>query len=437
MQAPKVKAVNSFAALMHTAYYVITFPAHSALRITHYGLSIALIALFAAACQSAPNDPNTLRLTGSLEATKVTVATEVGGRVTNIAVDEGDAVEAGQVVVKLDDAALTVQIKQAQAAVSAAEANLAQVKAGARQEAIDAAQAALNQTLAERDGAAATYSNTVAIRDNPQQIVAQLDTARSGVQLAEQNVVVMQSRLAEARYWRDFYDKDTTRHATLDKQIAIAQNNLDAAQAQLDGAKAQAAGLEAMRRAPVALQSQVNGARSAYSMTLANAAVAAASLVELKAGAASEDVALAEAQLHQAQAQLKLAQSYLSRATLTSPLKGVVAQRSAQIGETLQPGSVLLSIMNFDEVNLVVYVPQTDLPRVQLGDKVQVYPDAYPAETFEGEVAAIARQAQFSSRDTQAQEDRANVVFAVKVKLLNTDHRLKPGMAGDVVFALK
>jgi HlyD family secretion protein len=74
---------------------------------------------------------------------------------------------------------------------------------------------------------------------------------------------------------------------------------------------------------------------------------------------------------------------------------------------------------------------------VRLGDKVKVYADAYPAETFEGEVTAIARQAQFSSRDTQAQEDRANVVFAVKVKLLNTDHRLKPGMAGDVVFALK
>jgi multidrug resistance efflux pump len=110
--------------------------------------------------------------------------------------------------------------------------------------------------------------------------------------------------------------------------------------------------LEAMRRAPVALQSQVNGARSAYSLTLANVAVATASLADLKAGAALEDVALAEAQLHQAQAQLKLAQSYLSRATLTAPLTGVVAQRSAQIGETLQPGSALLSIMNFDEVKL-------------------------------------------------------------------------------------
>jgi HlyD family secretion protein len=431
MQATRIKTKDSFVSLVRIAYCVDR-------RNTHYALRIALLVLFLlAACQSAPDDPNMLRLTGSIEATQIAIVAEVGGRVTSIAVDEGDAVEAGQVVVKFDAAALAVQVKQAQAAVKAAEANLAQIKAGARQEAIDAAQAMLNQTLAERAGAAATYSNTQAIRNNPQQIVAQLDAARSGVKLAEQNVVVMQSRLAEARYWRDFYASDTARHATLDKQIAIAQSNLEAAQAQLGGAKAQVAALEAMRRAPVALQSQVNGARSAYSLTLANVAVATASLADLKAGAALEDVALAEAQLHQAQAQLKLAQSYLSRATLTAPLTGVVAQRSAQIGETLQPGSALLSIMNFDEVKLVVYVPQTDLPRVRLGDKVKVYADAYPAETFEGEVTAIARQAQFSSRDTQAQEDRANVVFAVKVKLLNTDHRLKPGMAGDVVFALK
>ncbi|HEY4720261.1 MAG TPA: biotin/lipoyl-binding protein, partial [Anaerolineae bacterium] len=203
MQATNLKAMDSFVSLVHIAYCVNR-------RNTHYALRIALLVLvLLAACQSAPDDPNLLRLTGSIEATKITVAAEVGGRVTSIAVDEGDAVEAGQVVVTFDPAALTVQVKQAQAAVKAAEANLAQVKAGARKEAIDAAQAMLNQTLAERDGAAATYSNTLAIRDNPQQIVAQLDAARSGVKLAEQNVVVMQSRLAEARYWRDFYAKDT------------------------------------------------------------------------------------------------------------------------------------------------------------------------------------------------------------------------------------
>jgi len=88
-------------------------------------------------------------------------------------------------------------------------------------------------------------------------------------------------------------------------------------------------------------------------------------------------------------------------------------------------------------VTLVVYMPQENLPRVQLGAPVQVTVDAYPGETFQGQVAFIARQAQFSARDTQTREDRANVMFAVKVRLPNADHRLKAGMTADGVIELR
>jgi HlyD family secretion protein len=388
------------------------------------------------ACQPRVNG-NTLRLSGVIEATQVKLIAELGGRVVEIGADEGDAVQAGQTLVRFDDAALQAQVKQAQAAVRAAEANLAQVKAVARSEEIAAAQAALLQAQAERDGALSAYKDTVAILDNPQELLAQIDAARTAARLAEQNVAVAQTKLAEARWWREFYDDDKGRRNSLDKQIAIAQSDLGAAQAQLDGANAQVKALEAMRRAPVTLQAQANGAHSAYTMTVASVWVAEAALAELKAGAPPEEIALAEAQLHQAQAQLKQAQAYLVRATVDTPLAGIVESRSAHVGETVQPGATLMTVMNLDEVNLVVYVPQTQLPRVQLGAPVQVYVDAYPGQTFVGQVAFIARQAQFTSRDTQQQEDRANVVFGVKVRLSNTDHRLKAGMTADAVIELR
>jgi HlyD family secretion protein len=388
-------------------------------------------------CQSnAVAESGTLRLSGVLEATKVNVVSEAGGRITQIAADEGDTVKAGQPIVALDDASLAVQVKQAQAAVAAAEANLAQVKAGARAEAIDAAQAALQQAQADRAGAFVAYSDTLKIRDNPQELSAQIDAARSGVTLAEQAVSVAQTKLAEAKYWRDFYDNDHGKRETLDKQIAIAQKNLEAAQAQLDGAKAQVAALGAMRSTPIALQAQVNSASHAYTMSLASVRMAAASLAELKAGASPEDIALAAAKLHQAQAQLKLAQAYASRATIAAPLAGSVSERSAHVGETIQPGGALLSIVNLDEVDIVIYVPQEYLPRVRLGDEVKVYVDAYPDESFAGTIVSIAQQAQFSSRDTQAKEDRANIVFAVKIHVPNGDHRLKAGMTADAEIDL-
>ncbi len=390
--------------------------------------------LAATACQPGANS-GTLALSGVIEATQATVVAQVGGRVVEIAADEGDSVQAGQALVRLDDAALQVEVKQALAAVSAAEASLAQVMSGARKEDIAVAQAQLAQTQAERDGAALAYRDAGKILNNPQQLLAQTDAARTAVTLTEQSVAVAQSKLAEARWWRDFYDGEPGRRASLNKQIATAQYNLEAAQALLDGAKAQVKALEAMRYAPVTLRAQVNSARSSYSMTLASVSVAEAALAELKAGSSPEEIALAKAQLHQAQVQLELAQAYQSRAVVRAPLTGVIVSRSTRVGEIAQPGAALLSVVNLDKVTLVVYVPQTELPRVQPGAAVQVSVDAYPGQVFTGQVTSIARQAEFTPRDIQAREDRTNVVFAVKVRLPNADHRLKAGMTGDAVIA--
>jgi HlyD family secretion protein len=400
-----------------------------------YALLVTL--LLVTACQSNGSTAPANRFSGVIEGTKVNVVTEIGGRIASLMADEGDTVTVGQSIVTLDEAALASQVKQAQAAVSAAEANLAQVKAGSRAEAIEAAAAAVQQAEAEQAGAAMTLRNTLKLRDNPQQLDAQLDAARSGVKLAEQTVSIAQTKLTEARYWRDFYDNDNSKHETLDKQIGIAQKNLEAAQAQLRGAKAQLGALQIMRSNPVGLQAQVNQASSAYSLTVASAAVAAANLADMKAGPTPEDIGVAEAKVQQAQAQLKLAQAYQSRAQIAAPLTGLVTRRSAHLGETVQPGAPLLSIVNLDTVDMIVYVPQAELPRVKIGSPVKVYADAYPNEAFAGEVASIAQQAQFSPRDTQTKDDRTNIVFAVKVRLPNSDGRLKAGMTADAEIELQ
>jgi HlyD family secretion protein len=438
MQDARGKMMNQYW-IGRGTWYVVRKSRYAHLHcIKRSALQVLLVTLLlVTACQSTNGTAQANRFSGVIEGTKVNVMTEIGGRIVSLAADEGDPVTVGQPIVTLDDAALISQVKQAQAALSAAEANLAQVKAGSRQEAIDAAAAAVQQAQAEQAGAALTLSNTLKIRDNPQQIDAQLDAARSGVKLAEQGVAVAQTKLDEARYWRDFYNNDKSKRETLDKQIGIAQKDLEAAQAQLNGAKAQLAALQAMRSNPVGLQAQVNQASSAYSLTVASAAAAAADLADLKAGPTSEDVAIAEAKVQQAQAQLKLAQAYQSRAQIAAPLTGLITERSAHVGETAQAGAPLLSIVNLDTVDMIVYVPQAQLPRVKIGSPVNVYADAYPNDVFTGEVVSIAQQAQFSPRDTQTKDDRTSIVFAVKVRLANADGRLKAGMTADAEIELK
>ena len=105
--------------------------------------------------------------------------------------------------------------------------------------------------------------------------------------------------------------------------------------------------------------------------------------------------------------------------------------RSVQEGEMAIPSQSLLTIANLDEVRLTIYIPETQIASVKVGQKVSVHVDSFPARTFTGQVTFIAPQAEFTPRNTQTQDERARLVFAIKVTITNTDHALKPGMPAD------
>jgi multidrug resistance efflux pump len=127
----------------------------------------------------AANARGALSGSGTIEAEDVLITAEVGGRIKSLAVEEGQEVTAGQTLAQLDTALLEAQLDQARAAVGVAEANLAQLKAGSREEEIAAAQAQVDQARAARDGAAKAYENTQKILKNPQELDAQVAQARA------------------------------------------------------------------------------------------------------------------------------------------------------------------------------------------------------------------------------------------------------------------
>ncbi len=127
----------------------------------------------------AANARGALSGSGTIEAEDVLITAEVGGRIRALAVDEGQEVTAGQTLAQLDTALLEAQLDQARAAVGVADANLAQLKAGSREEDVAAAQAQVDQARAARDGAAKAYENTQKILNNPQELDAQVAQARA------------------------------------------------------------------------------------------------------------------------------------------------------------------------------------------------------------------------------------------------------------------
>ncbi len=150
---------------------------------------------------------------------------------------------------------------------------------------------------------------------------------------------------------------------------------------------------------------------------------------QLKVLQAQEEKAAAG--LNAAHAALDLVRTQAANATITSPLSGVVLARNFNEGETIFPGTSIFTISDLKTAWLKIYVPEREVGRISLGARADVSVDTYPGKVFSGNVTWIASKAEFTPRNIQTKDDRAQLVFAVKITLNNEDEQLLPGMPAD------
>jgi multidrug efflux pump subunit AcrA (membrane-fusion protein) len=408
-------------------------------------------------------------VSGFIEAEDIRVAAETSGRITRITVDEGDFVPAGQVLVELDTALLDADGRQAEAKIATATAHLVKVKAGVRAEEIAKAEAAV--VVAEANAAAAYthWQDAITLRDNPQELDRQIDAARTALELAELKIAaatplkdagealweLRRQQWGKAQEGLDWSVKlpggdKMSGHSDFPEGVkqdtGVAWNyagadmwaawvDLNSAVAERDDAEIRLNDLLRLRNDPQEAQLKVAQAEATYNTALAEVEVAKARLAILKAGPRAEQVAVAQAQVEQAEAALTALQVQREKRTLIAPLSGWVVERVAHEGEMTVPGKPLLTLADLTNLTLTVYVPEPDIGTVSIGQKVKVFVDTFPGEPFTGRVTYISAEAQFTPKNIQTKEERANTVFAVKIKLENEDQRLKPGMPADAIFA--
>ena len=374
---------------------------------------------------------------GSIEAETVAVTAELGGRIIEIMVDEGDEVTLGQILVELDKSDLLAQQAQLEATVATAKANLESVSASARPEDVAVAKAQLAQAETARDGAKMIWETTKNLVDNPHELEAQINQGQARVTEAEKSLEMAQVNLKRANIQAEVASRNQLDHRALVQnevaqyQLQAAQVGVEMAEVAQEGAKQQVEHLTRLRDRPLSLIAQANAAEAAYKQAEAAVLAAKANLVATKADPTPEDVAVAQAQLLEAEAALDAIQVQLDKLTLTAPRDGLISQKLVNPGELAAPGAVLLELSDIDTVDLTVFIPETRIGQVKIGQKALVYVDAYKDEVFKGAVSFIAHEAEFTPRNVQTQEERVNLVFAVKITLDNADHRLKPGMPAD------
>lgn len=381
--------------------------------------------------------PGAIVGSGTIEAEELAITSELGGRIVAIHADEGEEVDAGMLLVELDTADLLAQRSQLEAAVSTARANLAETNAGPREEEIAAAEAELNKAIVSAEVAKEVWQEAKKLVANPQEIEINLEDMKSELAIAEKEVEMARASLQEAQILRDEALRNQSGNAAIvaqqvaQKQVEAAEVGVETAEAYRDGVKAQIVWLQKMLDYPVELVVNESRAEAAYNLAMASIEVAQANLAAVSAAPRQEDVKIAGAKLQEAEAALAKVDVYLDQLSLEAPRDGIVTERSAEVGELAAPGAVLMTVGDLEEVKLTVFIPETQIGRVQEGQSAKVYVDAYPGEVFEGVVTYISPEAEFTPKNVQTKEERVNLVFAVKICLDNPDHRLKPGMPAD------
>lgn len=390
----------------------------------------------------AGQEEGVIRASGTIEAEEVLVSPELGGRVMEVVVEEGQRVEPGQVLVRLDESVLLSQLGQALAILEAAKANLEAVSAGPRETVVRRAEAAVAQAKAQYEGALSAWWHARNIRENPQELDARIDEARTQVELARQELDAARARLKAAEIVRDRYKNDGSlegkeRYRIESERVQAAQAQVEAAESGLRAAQATLRLLQQIRENPVSLEVQVKAAEAQAKVAKAGVRMAEAGLALVKAGPRPEEVEMAAAQVEQAEAAVALVRAQLEKQTLRAPVGGVVSSLLVEVGEVALPGSTACILANLDEVELVLYVPEAQIGWVQVGQEAEVTVDSFPGRIFLGHVSYIAQEAEFTPRNVQTEEERVKTVFAVKVRIPNPDGSLKAGMPADAVIRVR
>lgn len=431
-------------------------------------LALAAAGYWYVELRPAQDGSTALQASGTIEVSQVQISPEVGGKVLEVYAAEGQALQRGQPLLRLDDTLMQAQLDQARAALSQAQANYALVAAGAPPEqrlvAVRAAELELLQAeqaledLNETAGlAAAAASLAVAEADRELDRATQYldnllgDAPQADVDAAHAAVVLARKQLDDAQEdFRPYENKaeDNLVRAQLQTRLAAAQkaydnlvtryNNVTGTANQYELALAQAAQaaaqakLDDARRTEEKLQNGPDP--DVLALAQARVALAQAHLDAARAGPSEEQLALAQAQVESAREAVGTLELQLEKLLLLAPADALVMLSTVQPGEFVTPGALLFTLGLQDELSITIYVSEDRYGQISLGQQAQVQVDSFPLKSFPAVVTYIADRAEFTPRNVQTEEGRKNTVFAIQLSVDDPAGLLKSGMPADVIF---
>ena len=368
----------------------------------------------------------------------INLSAKVPGRIIKLLADEGDSVQAGQVLVELEKKDYAAAQAQALAALEAAKQELARAitqlsltKERVLQ-GIGVAQASWREA---GEGLKFAEDDAVLTADR---VDKEIDRARASLQ-------AVRARVLEAKATLDNAQKEFARNQELFRQKYIAESARDAAetawqvaetkyQAAIENEReslSQLALAEANQRSVTLKQSQTRISEQILQRSRLNLALAEEEKMQITLQ--EKNMELLQAKVREVEAAYQQAEIRLQETTIVSPIRGVISKRLADQGQMVQPGQPLLVVNNPEEKWVVANVEETKVRRVHKGAKAKVEADAFPGRTFDGLVEFIGAAALSEFALLPAENPSGNFIkvthrLPVRIFVNDPQNLLKPGM---------
>jgi len=384
----------------------------------------------------AATDTNSVSAAGNVElAAEYPVVLQVGGIVSQVAVQVGDKVTAGDLLVALDTTDLERAVTRAELNLASAQAQLDKLREPADPAEIAAAEATLEsarQRLADLEAGpskaelAAAEANLAAAQAKYKELKAGPSEAELTKLKAALEQATIDLQQAQWAYDQVSYKGDvgaSSQAAALQKatiafnaakadyEIASAPASESELQSALNAIYAAQEQLEALRKQPT--QAELAAAR-------AEVANAEYQLKQLIKGPDAAELQAAEIAVEQARIDVEEAQANLARAKLYAPISGVVLSVDVEAGQQVQAGLTAVTLADLSKLQLTVNVAEVDITKVHVGQKVRITVDALPDRVLIGEVSRVA----------PASASASGVVnYPVTVRLTDAELQdVRPGM---------
>jgi HlyD family secretion protein len=350
---------------------------------------------------------------GTVESNSVDISSEVSGTVIEYMFEEGDIVNKGDIIAKINNTNLKNQYDQAVTNIKVAEKNIEMIENNINNlklQNTDAAQQAQNAYLA---------------------VSAEYEKVMEGASVDE--IRQAEESVNQAKINFDYIKANLDRNKELLEQEAISQTmydetlkNYNISEAQYNSAVSK---LNLLKSYPTdsslkAAKNKMLQAKSGYELAISNGNT---QINQLKG-----QLEIAKIQLEQYNNILLQTQTEAEKLTIKSPINGLINSLFIKQGEFISIGKVLAEIYHEENVEIKAYVSEANIGNIKVGQSVEIYTDSDISKIFEGKVIKINDKAEFTPKNIQTKEERVNTVFEVKVKVLNSEGVIKPGMPVDI-----